>query len=171
MAKTVKNLPAIWETWVQSLGWEDPLVKGMGPTPVLVWRIPWTEESGGLQSMGSQRGRHDWATFTFTHSCLTFVENTKIAQRQVPTINKLLPPIKPHFEITIIHIFGTNLSSLSYDIVLLCVFNVYYIYYIYLLYTFYIRGRLLLLYSVFPRFYQVTWLVLLNSHFPLIHGV
>ena len=110
-------------------------IPGLGRSPgeghgthssILVWRIPWTEESGGLQSMGSQRGRHDWATFTFTHSCLTFVENTKIAQRQVPTINKPLPPIRPHFEITIVHIFGTNLSSLSYDIVLLCVFYVYY---------------------------------------------
>ena len=121
--------------------------------------------------MGSQRGGHDWATFTFTHFCWTFVENTKTAQRQAPTINKPLPPIKPHFERTIVHIFSTNLSSLSCDIILLCVFYVYYIYYMYLLYTCYIRGRLLLLYSVFPRVYSVIWLVLLNSHFPLIHDV
>ena len=52
----VKNLPAMWETWVRSLVWEDPLEEGMAThTSVLAWRIPWTEEPGGLQSMGSQR--------------------------------------------------------------------------------------------------------------------
>ena len=51
----VKNPPAMWETWVQSLGWEDPLEKGKAPhSSVLAWRIPWTEEPGGLQFMGSQ---------------------------------------------------------------------------------------------------------------------
>ena len=49
----VKDLSATWETWVQSLGWEDPLEKGMAThSCILVWRIPWTEEPGGLQSMG-----------------------------------------------------------------------------------------------------------------------
>ena len=49
----VKNLPAMWETWVQSLGWEDPLNKGMAThSSILAWRIPWTEEPGGLQSWG-----------------------------------------------------------------------------------------------------------------------
>ena len=52
------NPPAMWETWVQRLGWEDTLEKGMG-THSLAWRIPWTEELGGLQSMGSQRVKHD----------------------------------------------------------------------------------------------------------------
>ena len=52
-AQTVKNLPAMWETWVQSLGWEDPLEAGMATdSSILSWRIPWTEEPGGLQSMG-----------------------------------------------------------------------------------------------------------------------
>ena len=60
MTHTVKNLPSVQETWVQSLGQEDPLEKGMGThSSVLAWRIPWTEEPGGLQSMGSQRVRHD----------------------------------------------------------------------------------------------------------------
>ena len=60
VAQTVKNLPSVQETWVQSLGQEDPLEKGMGThSSVLAWRIPWTEEPGGLQSMGSQRVRHD----------------------------------------------------------------------------------------------------------------
>ena len=49
----VRNLSAVWETWVRSLGWEDPLEKGMATySSILAWRIPWTEVSGGLQSMG-----------------------------------------------------------------------------------------------------------------------
>ena len=56
----VKNLPAVQETWVQSLGCEDPLEKGMTThSSILAWRIPWTKEPGGLQSMGSKRARHD----------------------------------------------------------------------------------------------------------------
>ena len=65
VAQTVKNLPATRETWVQSLGWEDPLEKGMAAhSNILTWRIPRTEEPGGLQSMGSQRVRHDCVTTT-----------------------------------------------------------------------------------------------------------
>ena len=60
VAQMVKNLPVMQETGVQSLGWEDPLEKGMAiHSNVLAWRIPWTEEPGGLQSMGSQRLRHN----------------------------------------------------------------------------------------------------------------
>ena len=60
VAQKVKNLPAVWETQVQSLHWEDLLEKGMAtPSSILVWRIPWTEEPGGLQSVGSQRVGHD----------------------------------------------------------------------------------------------------------------
>ena len=56
----VKNPPAMQETWVQSLGWEDPLEKGMAThSSILAWRIPWTEEPVGLQSMGLQRVGHD----------------------------------------------------------------------------------------------------------------
>ena len=55
MVQLVKNPLAMWETWVQSLDWEDPLEKGKATHPsILAWRIPWTEELGGLQSMGSQ---------------------------------------------------------------------------------------------------------------------
>ena len=55
----VKNLPAVQETQVQSLGWEEPLEKGMAThSSILAWEIPWTEEPGGLQSMGSQRVRN-----------------------------------------------------------------------------------------------------------------
>ena len=60
VAQMVKNPPAMWKSWVQSLGWEDPLEKGMAtPSSLLAWRIPWTEEPGRLQSMGSQRVGHD----------------------------------------------------------------------------------------------------------------
>ena len=62
----VQNPPGMRETWGQSLAWEDPLEKGTAICPsILAWRIPWTEEPGGLQSMGSQRVRHHGATFTF----------------------------------------------------------------------------------------------------------
>ena len=60
VVQMVKNLPAMQETWDQSLGWEDPLEEGMATHSItLAWRIPWTEEPGRLQSMGSQRVRHD----------------------------------------------------------------------------------------------------------------
>ena len=60
MAQSLKRLPAMWETWVQSLGWADPLEKEMAThSSILAWRIPWIEKLGGLQSMGSQRVGHD----------------------------------------------------------------------------------------------------------------
>ena len=60
VAQTEKNLPAMQETWVRSLGWEDPIEKGMATrSSIPAWRIQWTEEPGGLQSMGSQRVGHD----------------------------------------------------------------------------------------------------------------
>ena len=60
MAQTVKNLPTMWETQVQSLGREDTLEKEMTThSSILSWRIPWTKDPGRLQSMGSQRVGHD----------------------------------------------------------------------------------------------------------------
>ena len=65
VAHMVKNLPAIRETRVQSLDQEDPLEKGMAThSSILAWRIPWTEEPGGLQPVRSQRVGHDWVTHT-----------------------------------------------------------------------------------------------------------
>ena len=59
-AQLVKNLPGMQETWVRSLGWEDPLEKGMAPhSSILAWRISWTEEPDGLQSMGSLSAGHN----------------------------------------------------------------------------------------------------------------
>ena len=59
-SQVVKNPPAVRETWVQSLGWEDALEKGTAThSSIVAWRSPWTEEPYGLQSMGSQRGGHN----------------------------------------------------------------------------------------------------------------
>ena len=71
-----KNLPAMQETWVQLLGWEDPLEKGTAThSSILAWRVPWTEEPGGLQSVGSQRVGHNLATkqetFLYSFKCIT----------------------------------------------------------------------------------------------------
>ena len=60
MAEMVKNLPAMQETWIRPLGWEDALEKGMAThSSILAQRMSWTEEPGGLQSIGSQRVRHN----------------------------------------------------------------------------------------------------------------
>ena len=68
VAQMVKNLPAMWESQVWSLGWEDLLEKVIAThSNILAWRIPWTAEPGKLQSMGWQRVRHHWATNTHTH--------------------------------------------------------------------------------------------------------
>ena len=72
LAQTVKNLPAMREVWVQSLSWKDPQEKEMAPhSSILAWNIPWKEEPGRLQSMGSQRVGNDWATQTHTHIHIT----------------------------------------------------------------------------------------------------
>ena len=60
VTQTIRNLPALWETQVRSLGWDDSLEKGTAThSSILAWRIPWIEEPGVLQSMGLQRVGHD----------------------------------------------------------------------------------------------------------------
>ena len=60
VTQVVENMPAMQETWVRSLGWKDPLEENMAThSSILPWRVPWTEEPGELQSMGSQRVGHD----------------------------------------------------------------------------------------------------------------
>ena len=72
----VKNLPGMWEIWVRFLGREDPVEKKMAThSRILAWRIPWTEEPSGLESMATQRVSHDWAAntslyFTSIKKCL-----------------------------------------------------------------------------------------------------
>ena len=83
VAQMVKSLPAVQDTWVRSLDQEDPLEKEMAThSSILAWKIPWTEEPGRLQSMGSHRVGHDWATllsftFTFPYSKETKPVNSK----------------------------------------------------------------------------------------------
>ena len=67
MAQMIKTPPAMWETWAWSLGWEDPLQKGMAThSSILALRSQWTEEPGSLQFMGLKRVGHNWAIFTCT---------------------------------------------------------------------------------------------------------
>ena len=86
VAQTVKSLPAVQETWVQSLGREDPLEKEMAThSSIFAWKTPWTEKPGRLQSMGSKRVRHDCATsLSHKHYHGTFVK-TRNQQRYVHT--------------------------------------------------------------------------------------
>ena len=64
----VEKPPAMQETWVWSLGWEDPLEEDMAiHSSILAWRIPWTEEPGGLQSLVSKKIRHDWSGLAHMH--------------------------------------------------------------------------------------------------------
>ena len=71
VAQLVKNMPAVQKTWVRSLSWEDPLKKEMAThSSIFAWKISWTEEPGGLQSTGSQRVGHDWATNTYLTLCI-----------------------------------------------------------------------------------------------------
>ena len=81
MAQTVKKLPAMQETQVRSLSWKDPLEKGMAThSSILAWRIPWTEEPCGLQSMGSHRVGHDWETNLF---CIRLCHDVVCEQKQI----------------------------------------------------------------------------------------
>ena len=82
MAQMVNNPPAMWKTWVQSLGWEDPLEgQAWQHTSIFLPReTPWTEKPGGLQSMGSQRVRHNWAT---KHHTAAFISH---ASKVMPKI-------------------------------------------------------------------------------------
>ena len=82
VAQKVKNLPAMQETCVPSLGWEHPLKKGMiTHFSILAWRIPWTEDSGRLQYLGSQRVEHYWATFITTTTASTSPLRVKVTTK------------------------------------------------------------------------------------------
>ena len=79
LAQKVKNLPAMQETQVWSLGWEDPLRKGMAThSSILPWRIPRTEEPGGLWSMGLQKVRYHWSDLVHTHASDEDVKISKV---------------------------------------------------------------------------------------------
>ena len=84
VAQTVKNLPAMQKTWVQSLGWEDPLEEEMAThSNIPPWRIPWTEEPGEVQSIVSHRVRHNWSDLACTETWCVFYENVLVTLREV----------------------------------------------------------------------------------------
>ena len=82
VAQTVKRLPTTWETWVQSLDRDDILEKEMAThSSTLAWKIPWMEDPGGLQSMGSKRVKHDWATslsYIYVIDCNVSAQNSYV---------------------------------------------------------------------------------------------
>ena len=83
LAQMVNNLPAMQENWVRSPGCKDPLEKGMAThSSIIAWRIPWTEEPSRLQSMGSQRVRHHWATNIYFFSYM-YIHNTYTSQNMM----------------------------------------------------------------------------------------
>ena len=106
VAQMIKNLPAMWETWVRTLGWEDPWRGAGQPTPMfLPGESPWTEEPGGLQSMGSQWVRHDWVTKQnplsktplqgpssdlLTLTCVILLHATMVALPPLPSLNTII---------------------------------------------------------------------------------
>jgi len=97
-----KNLPAMQETWVWSLGWEDPLEKGMAThSSILAWRILWTEEPGRLEFMGLQRIRHSWVTnihgFLGGFVCLIF-KPQQVLTRQSHLCNQHLDKEEQHYQ-------------------------------------------------------------------------
>ena len=100
VAQRLKRLPAMQETWVWSLGQEDPLEKEMATySSILAWRIPWTEEPGGLQSTGLQRVGHDWATsltHSLTHSLHGIHGVISISQMRKLRISKVESPVQNH---------------------------------------------------------------------------
>ena len=84
-------MPAIWETWVRSLGWENSLKKGMAThSSILAWEIPWTEEPNGLQSMGSQRVRHNWVTNAYAQITQDYL-STLLPETSITWAKSFLP--------------------------------------------------------------------------------
>ena len=91
LAQLVKNLPAMRETWVRSLGWEDPPEEDMVThTSILIWEIPRTEEPGGLQSMGLQRVRHDLVTKQNTVQRTNTVKTNRVPWNTFPAYRTFL---------------------------------------------------------------------------------
>ena len=99
MAQKLKRLPAMRETWVWSLGREDPREKEMAThSSILAWRIPWTEEPGGLQSTGLQRVGHNWATSLHQRTIISRKEkalNTEWVRRDLLPHHRIVPRSQP----------------------------------------------------------------------------
>ena len=97
VAQTVKHPPAMWETWIRSLSQEDPLQEGMAThSSTLAWKIPWMEEPGRLQSMGSKRVRHDWATsLSLKHILLKILQSFQSKRKEFQIQITLTSVLKP----------------------------------------------------------------------------
>ena len=94
VTQAVENLPAMREAQVRALVQEEPLEKGVAThSSILAWRIPWSEEPGGLQFMGLQRGGHDWATNAFTFTSYTGFPQAVPLLEKLPLAEKPLPPM------------------------------------------------------------------------------
>ena len=118
VSQTVKNLPAMWESQVQSLSWEDPLEKGMAiHSSILAWRIPWTEEPDKLQFMGSQRVKHDWKTNTSTFQKEMILIISESLHKLLPLFGKYLVfYVITKWLIFICYLFGQETALISYNI-------------------------------------------------------
>ena len=122
--QTVKNPPAMQETWISSLGQAAPQEKGMATySSIPAWRIPWSKEPGRLQPVGSQRVRQDWAANTLTHRKCT--RNLKGTQKGAGTERKhrlgalrLLESKNAVFRVLWVHFLLTNLKQKSGNYVL-----------------------------------------------------
>ena len=100
VGRTVKNLPVIQETWVQSLGQEDPLEKEIEThCSILAWEIPWTEKPGGLQSMRSQRVGHYTATKLLLLRISLLSQDTRLLQCQLLSVTFLQSKAKKNEEV------------------------------------------------------------------------
>ena len=118
----VKNLPAIWETWIWSMGWEDLLEKAIAThSSILAWRILWTEELGRLQSMASQRVRYDWASKLSVFSWFVYevdfiiriLQMTKGDLERLNNLPKVKSAVSDETRIQILALCQQNLSSLE----------------------------------------------------------
>ena len=90
MAQMVKRLSTMWETWVQSLDWEDPLEKEMAiHSSTIAWKIPWTEEPGRLQPMGSQRVINQVKQVAVISSCILTLMTISESPADHPTCQKV----------------------------------------------------------------------------------
>ena len=97
VAQSVKNLPAAHEMQILSLGWEDPLEKGVATyCSILAWRIPWIEAPGGLQSIGLQRVGHDWSDWTHTQAHKT-ASRWNIPWKCVLRLAEITDSVEHHF--------------------------------------------------------------------------
>ena len=113
MAQMVKNLPAMQETWVQSLGQEDALEKGMAThSSILAWRIPGTGEPGGLSSMGSHRVGHDWSDLAAAKSLQMVTAAMKL--KDVCSLEEIYEQPSQHIKKQRHYFANKGLSSQSY---------------------------------------------------------